>query len=352
MTDGTTLPNLTPNPQALQEALDLSAEILGDLELSRIPLSMAALKASRLARLLNDFDAHSIFQFEAGGYPQEPDGIPPEAWRLLELAGRVFVYKDPKSGEESERAFAESLGQLEEQIVAGKIGLDAARDGDVSIASANPYQYVGVGQPLGNTWERQSLHARIDAAAQHLANRRAFIYDYTTRRHYELKFARVASDIFSELRDTVDARISEAVPAAVQKFTAVHENLRSTNPEDWSNAVHSCRRILQDLANALFPPAAEDRVGKDGRPIKLGLENHINRLTCYAEDNSDSTRFNEIVGSHLHYLGDRLDAIFRAAQKGSHGIVTREEANRYVVFTYILVGDLLSLSKNPSGRAI
>jgi len=44
------------------------------------------------------------------------------------------------------------------------------------------------------------------------------------------------------------------------------------------------------------------------------------------------------------YLGDRLDSTFQASQKGSHTrIVSRDEADRYVVYTYLLVGDVLSL---------
>jgi hypothetical protein len=49
------------------------------------------------------------------------------------------------------------------------------------------------------------------------------------------------------------------------------------------------------------------------------------------------------VGSHLKFLGDRLDAVFHAAQKGSHAAVSHDEANRYVIYTYMLVGDILAL---------
>ncbi len=42
--------------KALSEALYLSSEILKNIELSELPLTNIALKASRLARLLNDFD--------------------------------------------------------------------------------------------------------------------------------------------------------------------------------------------------------------------------------------------------------------------------------------------------------
>jgi hypothetical protein len=181
------------------------------------------------------------------------------------------------------------------------------------------------------------------------------IHDYVSRRHYELKFSDVAQDVFSTVRETVDSEVGSVVPEAVQKFNAVHENLRSDNPEDWSNAVHSCRRILQELADTIFPSQTESRFVKEGkkeREIRLGPDHYINRLISFVEDNSSSSRFEELVGSHLHFLGDRLDAIFRAAQKGSHNSVSREDANRYVVYTYMIVGDILALRRESKKGTI
>ncbi|PUT38546.1 hypothetical protein DIZ81_13980 [Legionella taurinensis] len=127
------------------------------------------------------------------------------------------------------------------------------------------------------------------------------------------------------------------------KFNAVYENLLSENTEDWSNAVHSCRRILQDLADKVCPSTKESKM-VDGKEIKLGKDNYTNRIMNFVSEKSESERFEDIVGSHLKYLGERLDSIFKAAQKGSHDkIVTREEADRYVTFTYLVVGDVLSL---------
>ena len=166
-----------------------------------------------------------------------------------------------------------------------------------------------------------------------------------------MKFSGIADDVFSRIRERVDSAISKTVPSAVQKIAAVYDNLRSENPEDWSNAVHSCRRILNDLADAVFPPQ-EDRIvsGNGGsKTIKLGKENYINRIIAFVENHSDSERFHDIVGSHLHFLGNRLDSVFKAAQKGSHDtIITQEEADRYVVYTYLLVGDVLSLVNETS----
>jgi len=102
------------------------------------------------------------------------------------------------------------------------------------------------------------------------------------------------------------------------------KNLASENPEDWSNAVHSCRRVLEDLADALFPPSDEVRT-RGGKQIKSGKENYINRLVAFVEDRSGSERFSELVGSHLDFLGDRLDGRDQGLRRRvSHATVERE----------------------------
>jgi hypothetical protein len=335
---------IPPTPKALDEAMVLSAEILKDIELSSISLAKIALKASRLARLLNQDIPQQIFLYEASGYPSTPDGVAPDVWKLVEMAGRTYQETDANSKAPRTVAYFESIEQLEELITAAKIGLEAAKDHDVSISSANPNQWIAA--PVGNVMERQGLHTRISVSSQRLASRRALIYQYATRRHYELKFSGVAQDVFSRVREEVDFRIGKHVPSAVQKFAAVHDNLISKNPEDWSNAVHSCRRILQDLADAVFPPQTDDRTRSENgkqKHIKLGPDQYVNRLMCFVEDRNSSARFNDLVGSHLGFLGDRLDAVFLATQKGSHSSVKRDEANRYVIFTYMVVGDILAL---------
>ena len=192
------------------------------------------------------------------------------------------------------------------------------------------------------------IHEGVAIAQQRLAARRSFIYSYVLRRHYDLKFSGISDDIFSRIRERIDRTIGENVPDSVKRLTAVYENLSSENPENWSNAVHSCRKILQDLADAVYPvQTTNDK--KANNTVKLGKDNYINRIVAFLEKSKKSKRFSDIVGSHLHFIGDRLDSIFKAAQKGSHAdIISKEEADRYVVYTYLLVGDVLSLLPESS----
>ncbi|TYS62556.1 hypothetical protein FZC76_20725 [Sutcliffiella horikoshii] len=136
--------------------------------------------------------------------------------------------------------------------------------------------------------------------------------------------------------------MTEISTEAVRRFVSVHENLRSTNAEDWANAVHSCRRILKDIADVLYPPMKEPVLAGE-RTIKIGEDQVINRLIQYVESKSSSNRYEELVGSHLKYLGERLDSVYGAANKGTHAEVSLEEAERYIIYTYLLIGDLLSL---------
>jgi hypothetical protein len=270
---------IPPSKKALVEAFELSTEILRNLELNEIPLTNVALKGSRLARLLNDFDTQKIMQYEVGGYPTEPSGVPPESWRLALIAGRKFVLADAKTKMNKDYVYTGSIAELEEQLRLAEASLSAARDPDVSISSANPSQHVW--SPAGNFIERNTVRQSITTASQRLASRRTMIYEYTLRTHYELSFSGVADDVFSRIRNRVDSTISRIVPDAVQKLAAVYENLQSDNPEDWSNAAHSCRRILQDLADAVFPVTDEQKVveieGKN-RTIKLGKDQYVNRI--------------------------------------------------------------------------
>ncbi len=341
---------IPPSRQALAEALALSSDILRNIELGELPLANIALKASRLARLLNDFEFQRIMEYEASGYPNTLSGIPPEIWQLGVIAGRKFQQVDPKTKEAKEYMYTESISQLEESLRTAQVALAAARDPDISVASANPNQFVSGG--IVNRGERNSIRQSISDVSQRLANQRTLIYQYTLRRHYELKFSGIADDIFTRIRERADSKIGQIIPGAAQKLSAVYDSLRSENPENWSNAVHGCRRILQDLADALFPSTDDERVVQvDGktRQIKLGKDQYINRIMAFVQDASNSQKSENIIGSQLAYLGDRLDSIFRAAQKGSHDIiVSREEADRYVVYTYLLVGDILLLHESQA----
>ena len=330
----------------LEQALQLSEEILSNIELTQISLSNIALKTSRLARLLDDFENQKIFQYEASGYPTTPNGINPDIFELLQKSKRTYFKKNKE--ELKEYGHIKSIEQYENELLSAKESIFVSKDADVSLSSANPHQSVYA--PIGNGLERKALRDIISNNSEIIASRKSYIYDYVLEKNYELKYSNFNSDIFTRIQLKVDSAMMDILPETIKKFTSVYSNLLSENNEDWSNAVHSCRRILQDLADKIYP-AREPKELPGGKKINLGVEQYINRLVAYIEKHSDSSRFKEIVGSNLKYIGERLDSIFNAVQKGSHKVIsTQDEADRYVIYTYLIVGDILRLKTDVESK--
>lgn len=317
----------------LKEALALSELGLQYLEKGNKSLSAIALICARLARLLSDNLYHQVMSYEASGYPSKSTGVPPETWKLLIKADRIF-----KDGE-TDYAYLEGLDEIEVTLDAQKTALSVLSDPSVQNNSPGVYGY----SMSGNRVERSSVLNKISTLAKRVGQRRSFLYNYLLSKNVELKFSEISEDVFTRTRERVDLYIQEKVPLAIDKFNSIYEYLKSEDTTNWVDAVHNCRKILQELADVLYP-VREDRTTEDGKVIRLGQEYYINRLSCYVGERSSSVRFNEIVGSHLDYLGNRLDAIYNASNKGTHVMaMEREEADRYVIYTYLLVGDIVSL---------
>jgi len=202
-----------PTQEALGEALRLSEEIVRNLELNELPLADITLKASRLARLLNDWDMQAIMQYEVAGYPAKADGIPPDIWKLGVRAGRQYQHKETITAKVVEVMYTDSIAALEAQIRSSEASLTAAKDPDVSLTSANRLQVVQT--PLGNFYERNNIRASLNLASTRLSGRKNFVYQYTSGKYYQLKFSGIASSVFERIRARVDLDLGRCRPTRV-----------------------------------------------------------------------------------------------------------------------------------------
>lgn len=150
-------------------------------------------------------------------------------------------------------------------------------------------------------------------------------------------------NIFTESRISTNEKLMELCPDSIRKFISVYENMDSDNPEDWANAIHSCRRILNDFADSIYPPSDDPITLKNGKTIKIGKDQYINRLIQFIAGKSDSKTYSSVVGADLQSIGERLDAINNAVCKGTHTDITKDEASRYLIHTYLLIGDIIHL---------
>lgn len=83
------------------------------------------------------------------------------------------------------------------------------------------------------------------------------------------------------------------------------------------------------------------------KSVFRAIENQGISLTEFLTKSSDAPSYQNIVGSQLQFIKDRLDSLLNASHKGTHTtIISKEDANRIVVYTYLLIGDILSLVKS------
>lgn len=322
------------------EALQLAEEILKNIELNEMPLRNVVLKCARLARLTDNEQAVELFNYELAGYPKDSNGfVLAEAFSLARFANRTYQEKD-KTGNPNEYMFPQTVAELESSVESAKEQLKVAFDTSQSVSSSNPYQHIL--PPAGNTYERTILRTSIVDGSKKIDQLKVAYYKYILSVYYQLKFGNINEVIFSKRRLIVDKLLSEKLPEAFQKFISIYENLRSENGEDWANSVNSCRRLLADVADYLYP-SGSDVIKVDKNKIKLNDANYIARLKQYIKTKTKSKRFNDIIGSNLDYIGNRIDSIYAAASKGTHSKILKDEAERYVIFTYLLLSDILSL---------
>lgn len=321
-----------------EAALDLSEELLDDIELSRLPAPEIVKKTSRLARLLDDVEAMAWLKYEVEGYPG--GGLDRDAAKAARRSNRQA---EKENEDDPQTYWTDTESRLQANIDARTLQLQAAADPSVSITSANPAQHVSA--PSGNVKERAVLSEFI--ARQHgiMAGVMGAIHSYVAERQLELRFGAAVETAFSVVRARVDAQIAELAPGAATKFAAAFENATSGNPEQWANAATACRRILKEIADELRPPGPDRTVGK--KTIQMGDDNYINRIIDWiGAQGAIGQTSKDVVTTDLADFGKRLDAFNDAGHKGAHAEVTQYEASRFITGTYLLIGDILNLWQN------
>lgn len=201
---------------------------------------------------------------------------------------------------------------------------------------------------LGRSESPGSLEAGMDMAQiENRARLRTFSYLVSWER--QLGYTSVNESIFGGYKEQVDRLLSEGVPDLVEKFTAVYRRMNdaassapdSPAQEELSQALTSCRRILEAVVDHVLP--AQSEPGESGH--KLDQSAYRNRLFEFIKQtNSSSTAANVSVamGKGLH---ERFQAVDDLTNKGVHASVALEAANLCALNTYVLCGEVLRLKQ-------
>jgi hypothetical protein len=139
--------------------------------------------------------------------------------------------------------------------------------------------------------------------------------------------------------DNVITRLGDAAPKLGGKLWAAYSTFaRSETNEELAQVCVSCRRIINYVADTLFPPR-ETQTGDRN----LGAGNYRNRLMAFAEDQAKSGTNIDVICSSLELLEAHLEKLDQLANKGVHDEVTKEGTPRCLLRTVMLLDDIISL---------
>lgn len=353
------------------EAVVEARAVMEAIEQGTTPLSRIALRARRLAQLIDDDEAYWWLRMECEGVPGLTHTEKP---RDQNASGRAAV-KFAKI-RAATNWNAQSLAKLSATHGAAK-----AVERDTVVAA--PLSALEVGRAntealrarlandpdeayLRKLQERDPLHV-FDAIAnqreRHWAEVRAHLADGEVRQVLERigsaihawatgvyvahRFREIAGDIFEGFRTRAESMLAELCPDAVRRLNHAVERLSpSSSAEEWAAAAVSCRRALKDLADRLYPPSHDEKGGR-----KLDDEKYKNRLWAFAKERAASTESG--IGDEINALCLVLDRLYELSNKGVHGTIDKHEAELCVLRTYILMSQFseLAVAEQPAPKS-
>lgn len=342
---------MTEGPLALQ-IQRLVDEALAAFDSSGTTVSALVRKAQRIAMLRGDYAKQvglilqtTEFVAEMVNSGNDPD-IPAYYMACQKLATLVGA---EESLQEVERQFRNYLRTRR----IGQEGVDGS-----TIVSSTVSQlednldlleraYEDAKSP-GEPSTQHDVLVALQDKYQVMSKVRQDVYDYLVSVEMDVVAGKPNSDIFQRAQAYINESLRRFAPDALEKFVAAQDRLSSGSSEDYAYALTSCRRVIKDLADALYPATGEDVEGVDGAMRRMSDDRYKNRLTEYVRQNVGAKRHKQTVVQVVTDLYSRLNALDGLASKGVHDDVTQAEAETCVVWTYMLAGDIVRIADGTS----
>lgn len=327
----------------IDEARKVSESLLDDLENSKLPIDPILMKAKRLARLMRDTDAQTWLDLETKGYPEE--------FSFNEL-GSCLKYAESggRINTSTSKYWVKSLPEIEANAESEEAQLASLRTSKSSSSKVTNFVEKNATEALMATQLKvQSDQKKNYASTKALfSSLKSAIHNYATDTYLAVELGDVAEDIFDGARNIVDTFVRSHCPKAAEKLVAINERMADGTEESRSAALTSCRRLLMDIADSVFPSQKEEWEDRSGKKRKVGVDQYKNRLLAYLADLGGSSGTYTLLETELGHLASRLDIIYEKTCKGVHIDVSHEEARLSVIHTYLFIGEVATFAMQSS----
>ena len=321
------------------DALALAEETLRELELGGGSLTPVVLRCLRLARLLDNAEAEDWLRLELRGY-REGVGVYGNWEKYAIWSGR----QAPNAPEAKQLYWLAPIEEIESELEVARNELQTLQLIPTSLTETasgqSNFLLPTTAEKILNSILRQRAQkaAMISRWSHIVACLRGAIQDWLSQVVVQLRYGAIVEAAFQRTKERFDAFLSAHAPDAARRLAAAYQRAHSDDPEEWSQALTSCRRALKALADALYPPT-------DAQPAGYSLtdEHYKNRLIQFATERLQSERQGALITAEIESVERRIDALNDLASKGVHSDVDERDLELTVVHTYLLAGELLEL---------
>lgn len=342
-----------------QHILTLVSETLNTIDTDQLSLSALLRRASRIARLRNDYLNLWWLEYEMIDITDQEQRKQILKDIIQHFTSEEFKYYFKHFGQTWVRERAYPTINANQEIDDDKLLAKGVAEIEIDIED-HKGMLASINVPQGlhqldlyyaNKEANQIKIIRsvaIRSCSAILERIKQRVHKFLSETEKQLIFGQLQSDIFERNRQYVDTKLGKISPDALSKFVAAYRRMEENSPESRAQALTSCRRLLKSLADVLYPAKEEPITGADGKARILTDEKYITRIWQYIYENTSRSTSGELLLAQVQDLGNRVDRLYELTNKGVHAEVSEFEVNQCVIQMYLLIGDLLRLSENQS----
>ncbi|MCG5264130.1 helix-hairpin-helix domain-containing protein [Acinetobacter pittii] len=319
------------------EALKIVEEGLKELESPKGSVTVGVQKLSRAANLLNEDEIVAWSQLHLGN--QEYTTALDKFFKKVKIEAEKLKDKNqPVNVNPTDELFKKELKKIID------LHLPLTELNESFSFKTNPkaggFNSVDFIESKLNTLIREKIgndgyHYKNPLQA-HITYIKKYAFKYLTELHEKLKFSGTITSTFDVLKNAVDDRLLDLDPEIAEQLMLAFKSVSSSNKEEWSHALTTCRRLLESLADKLYP-ASELVIGK--RTFKQSQ--FVNRLWQFMNDSIESETNRDLAQTHVNFLGSWLEKTNKLTNKGVHDDVSQLEATKALFHLYLMLADLL-----------
>lgn len=320
----------------LDVALELSEEILNDLENSNNKTSVIVLKCLKLARLMDDYDAIDWLICEIEGYKQTKKGVEHESFELGAKHGR-----ETEGNENGRTMFTDLASELELLSESNQKLIGSYTTEGVSVGGEHPDWAMGNLLRIVNDRNTFALK-QISSCKKKLSILRGEYYKFVLNINIQLKFSGKVDDIFEEYRLRTDNYFATNLPSCIRKLSSIYSRLKENDEESYSQAATSCRKLIREFADDLFdkmyPKNTLDKIKVDGgKEFDVTGDRYLNRLYVVC----NKIAINKMKQKNIIQTCEWIETINDMVCSGLHNEISLDEIKDVILHMYILLGDVI-----------